>query len=374
MAPLTPRPGAQVAADGLGHRTADATHLLRTSAIALDLDVPIMRVVTRAQLAYRLAELVGPETLTITAAGSGWPAQGQLHVDGQVLPVDLFVGPITLAYRENRRDIERRFQNPGQGRAVIPTPGRLPLLIGIWDTDADVYVERPVIAVADPTLRVDRTTTRFSVFQHLPSLIEAMHTGWVEHVNSAGERLLYLLPPLLPMAVTADAAGLDISTSIVQAVVLGSGLADDDDGDAGERARRATNVVVRDARFAKQVVDAYGGMCAMCGLDAGLVEGAHIYPAAAQGSPDKPWNGLALCPTHHSTFDRHLVGVRLADHAIVYRSTLMDQVSTNAAAAAFVNATYPSLALPSDEKLRPRQDMFVRRYEHFAGEYDWLIA
>jgi hypothetical protein len=52
----------------------------------------------------------------------------------------------------------------------------------------------------------------------------------------------------------------------------------------------------------------------------------------------------------------------------------MDQVSTNAAAAAFVNATYPSLALPSDEKLRPRQDMFVRRYEHFAGEYDWLIA
>lgn len=201
-----------------------------------------------------------------------------------------------------------------------------------------------------------------------------MHTGWVEHVNSTGERLLYVLPQLLPMAVAADAAKLDISTAIVQAIVLGSGLTDDDQEDARERARRATTVVVRDARFAKQVVDAYGGMCAMCGLDAGLIEGAHIYPAAAQGSPDKPWNGLALCPTHHSSFDRHLVGVRLTDNAIIYSSTLMDQVSTNPAAAAFINSTFASLTVPTDPTKRPRRDMFVKRYEHFAGEYNWLIA
>jgi hypothetical protein len=201
-----------------------------------------------------------------------------------------------------------------------------------------------------------------------------MHTGWVEHVNSAGERLRYLLPPLLPMAAAADVAGLDIPSPLVQAVVLGSGLADGHEGDAVERARRAATVVIRDARFAKRVVDAYGGMCAMCGLDVGLVEGAHIYPAAAQGSPDQPWNGLALCPTHHTTFDRHLVGVRPVNHAIVYRSKMIEQVRSNAAAAALVNSTFPSLALPADAAVRPRQDMFVKRYQYFAGEYDWLIA
>jgi HNH endonuclease len=129
-----------------------------------------------------------------------------------------------------------------------------------------------------------------------------------------------------------------------------------------------------DARFAKKVVDAYGGTCAMCGLDAGLIEGAHIYPAAAPLSPDEPWNGLVLCPTHHTTFDRHLVAVRPTDHAIVYNSVLTHQVDSNPAAAALVGCTFPSLALPAETSMCPRQEMFVQRYKHFGGQYDWLIA
>jgi hypothetical protein len=333
-------------------------------------------VVTRVQRAYRLAELVGSEVLAITDPLSGWPAQAELRLDEQLIPVDLFVGPIGLAGRPSRRDIERRFQNPDTGRGVLPQPGRIPLLVGVWEEDPDVVVERPVIALADPSLRAARTTTRFSVFQHLPSLIEAMHTGWVEHVNSRGERLRYLLPPLLPLAVTADISEMPLAAPVVQAVVLGSGLAEGDGEDptSVERARRATTVVVRDARFAKKVVDAYGGLCAMCGLDAGLIEGAHIYPASAPGSPDEPWNGLALCPTHHTAFDRHLIAVRPADRAIMYKSTFADQVHTNVAAAALVNSTFPSLALPKDVALHPRYQMFVSRYEHFSGEYAWMTA
>jgi hypothetical protein len=209
----------------------------------------------------------------ITAPLLGWPAQGELNIDGDMVPVDRLSPPITRAHREDRRHIERRFQNPGQGRALVPTPGRQPLLIGIWEHDDDMRVERAVLALADPTLRTGRTRTRFWVFQHLPSLIEAMHTGWVDHVNSTGERMRYLVPPLLPMAVGADLAEAAISTPVVQAVVLGSGLTEsaEDDYAAVARARRATTVVVREARFAKQVVDAYGGKCAMCGLDAGLI-------------------------------------------------------------------------------------------------------
>jgi predicted restriction endonuclease len=178
------------------------------------------------------------------------------------------------------------------------------------------------------------------------------------------------------LAVTADIAEMPLLTPVVQAVVLGSGLTEGngEDQTAVERARRATTVVVRDARFAKRVVDAYGGLCAMCGLDAGLIEGAHIYPAAAPGSTDEPWNGLALCPTHHTAFDRHIIAVRPADRAIMYKSTFAEQVHTNTAAAALVDSTFSSLALPKDAALHPRNQMFVNRYEHFSGEYDWMIA
>ena len=35
-----------------------------------------------------------------------------------------------------------------------------------------------------------------------------------------------------------------------------------------------------------------------------LLEAAHIVPVANDGT-DHPSNGIALCPTHHSAFDRH---------------------------------------------------------------------
>ena len=110
----------------------------------------------------------------------------------------------------------------------------------------------------------------------------------------------------------------------------------------------------------------------MCGFDVGLVQGAHIYPAAAPGSPDEPWNGLALCPTHHAAFDRHLVGVNPADGSIHYSKELSSQHSTSPAVASLIGSTYEFLATPADEALRPRRDMFERRYRHFEGRYGWL--
>jgi hypothetical protein len=323
----------------------------------------------------RLSELVGPETLTISAVHTGWPAQADLRVGESTVPVDLFVGPIGSAHRPNRQNIERRFQNPGSGRSVTSTPGRLPLLVGVWEADPYVEVDRPVIALADPSIRAERTETRFSVFQHLPSLIEAMHTGWVEHVNSRDEIVRYLLPTLLPMAVSADIEKVTVPSSAVQAAVLGSGLADPGaDISAAQRARRATTAIIRDARFSKQVIDAYGGYCAMCGLDSGLIEGAHIYPAAAVGSPDIPSNGIALCPTHHSAFDRHLVGIHPEDRSIHYNPKFIHQAPKNPAADSLISQTFPTLAEPKTDALRPSTIMFNKRYEHFAGQYAWMVS
>lgn len=253
------------------------------------------------------------------------------------------------------------------------TAGRTPLLVGVWDHDPILAVPRPVIVLADAYRRAG-STTRFSIFQNLTALISAVDVGWLTHGSGSGEMLHYLHPALLPLAVETRIDEVVILDDIVQAVVLGSGLAEGDGKDlaALERVRRASSSIVRDARFGRNVIAAYAGLCAMCGLDVGLVQGAHIYPASAPNSPDETWNGLALCPTHHVAFDRHLVGVLPYDGSIHYHDKLLSQRALSPAVRSLIDGTYQSLAVPTRPGLRPRRDMFDLRYAHFHGEYDWL--
>jgi hypothetical protein len=321
------------------------------------------------EAALRLAQLVGDE-LTIDAVGDGWPTQARIRVEGRQVPVDLFARTIISGARPARLDVERRFENPAQRKPIRITAGRVPLLLGLWTRDRRVAVPRPVIAIADAHKRAG-FTTRFSVFQDLASLVEAGQRGWVTRENNDGELIRYLIPALLPNAV--DAIGLDLPDELVQVGLEGAGLlADDQDDAARDRARRTTTAVVRDARFAKEVVTAYGGRCAMCGLGLNLVQAAHVYPAAAPGSHDKVWNGVALCANHHLAFDRHIVGVRLDDMAIVFHPDVLAQQATDPAVRALVAGSFARLAQPPDVRLRPRRAMFATRYEHFTSRYAWL--
>lgn len=83
-------------------------------------------------------------------------------------------------------------------------------------------------------------------------------------------------------------------------------------GDAGagaevtvKRMRRKLLVAraQRDARFGPLVKKEYDFSCAVCGMQLGIVEGAHIIPASAADGEDEIWNGIALCPNHHKLFD-----------------------------------------------------------------------
>lgn len=78
--------------------------------------------------------------------------------------------------------------------------------------------------------------------------------------------------------------------------------------DAGERqiVIRQIAARVRDARFRARVTAAYGGRCAFCDLDLGLVDAAHLEPVAG-GGPDQIVNGIAACPNHHRALDRGLL-------------------------------------------------------------------
>lgn len=328
----------------------------------------------RAGLVPVIADLVG-ESLTIHEVGSGWPARGALVADGSSLPVALYVAPVGLSQR-GRNDVERRFQNPGSDLPIEVLAGEVPLLVGLWREDEHEPVPNPVLVLADAVRRVG-LTTRHSVFVKLAALRSASMTGWAESVTDADERMTLFHPRLLSAVALASEAGVTVPPRDASIAVSASGLlqgssALDDAAAPGERARRSVFAIVRDAKFGRDVVDAYDGLCALCGLDLGLVQGAHIYPASAPGSPDEIRNGLCLCSNHHAAFDRHLLWIDPHERTVLLSPAIHAQSFTNPAAEAFLEATAPVVRPPRVSALLPSAEMFLLRYEHFEGQYSWV--
>lgn len=317
----------------------------------------------RADLFLRIAALCGPSTKVVDAQ-NGWPGLLEIALSGGPLLAAVHVGPVGRSHRD-RDDVERRFQNPGQNKVVSAPQGALPLIIGLWEEGA-----RPVLVGMEAAQRLGRPT-RQSLFVPLWMLKAASEGGWAEHTSTSGELIIGFQPALFSTYAELRRENLTLAPDDVLRVVEASGMTAPLDESAEDRARRASQALVRDARFGRAVVRAYEDLCAMCGLDLGLVQGAHIYPVRAPASPDAIWNGLALCSNHHLAFDRHLIWVDPASSHLKIHPTVMEQVSTSDASRWFVESTQDRLRPPTNLDNAPRPDMFVRRYRFFEGKYEW---
>jgi putative restriction endonuclease len=74
-----------------------------------------------------------------------------------------------------------------------------------------------------------------------------------------------------------------------------------------ERLRVMATRLERDRRFAQAVKAEFDQACVICGWQLGVVQAAHIIPASLPDGVDEAWNGLAMCPTHHTLYDSHLM-------------------------------------------------------------------
>lgn len=316
----------------------------------------------------KIADLAGPGVCSITAPGKGWPSSASIKLSDGLVPVALHVGAIDLSHR-GRDDVERRFQNPGKGKPVQAPAGSVPLLLGLWHEPP----RRPVLVAMDAYRRIGRET-RQSMFFPLSLLLEASETGWADRISASGERIFGFHPELLPSYVEMVRHGVvhEFASSQMVDVVTASGLLHGETEPPAERARRASMALVRNAAFARDVVSAYGGFCALCGLDSGLVQGAHIYPAHAPGSPDVVWNGVALCSNHHVAFDQHAIWIDPASRQVTLRDDLRQTAERSEACRAFVATTFDRLGEPMIAKQRPQGQMFEKRYEVYADRYKWV--
>jgi len=321
--------------------------------------------VARSDVVQRIVKLVGPSA-ELVSVDRGWPSLLNVQVSSGLVRVALHAGHFADRSYRDRDQLERRMQNPGQDHPVINMHGAVSAILGLWDEES-----RPLLVAFDASARIGKTT-RQSFFAALPHLRAAAKEGWASYRTGSSEDVFAFWPEMLPAYVEMLSRGARLEADAVSSIIAAAGLgADGEELTAAERVRRATIALVRRAAFSREVLEAYGALCAMCGLDFGLVEGAHIFPASAQGSSDDVRNGLALCANHHAAFDRHLVHVHPSNHRLQLHPNLLRGASESAGCEAFVGSTLKALRLPSAVRHHPHPRMFDRRYVHFEGAYKW---
>jgi hypothetical protein len=318
----------------------------------------------RRALIDQVASLVGLSVCSVIDARDGWPGLIRLQLPSGPVSLAAHVGEIGLSHRD-RDNVERRFQNPGKGRPMSAPDGAFPVLLGLWEGPRG-----PLLVGMEATVRMSRET-RQSLFIPLSLLERAEVSGWAEQISGSGELLIAFHPALLPVYVEARRAEVALPTQEMADIAEAAGLMPTGDERPEERARRLAWSLVRRRALARRVIEAYDGLCAMCDLDLGLVEGAHIYPAEAPASPDEVWNALALCCNHHAAFDQHRVWIEPRSREIVVHSEILTQAGRNLACRSFVDTIRRELRQPRRAKLAPRGDMFTRRYQYYGDRYSW---
>ncbi len=132
-----------------------------------------------------------------------------------------------------------------------------------------------------------------------------------------------------------------------------------------------TRRLLRDRSFRERVLGAYQHRCAICAVQLGLIEAAHIIPAAIETSTDNTSNGIAFCPTHHKAYDTALITVD-DEYRVVVSVKLVEglrQERLDGGFEAFCAALLPLIVLPPETALRPRVEFLRegRRIRQWQG-------
>jgi putative restriction endonuclease len=193
----------------------------------------------------------------------------------------LVVKSITSDARFAGQQVGRyRFQLTGiEGR----TPEDVDSLLGVYDEGP-----APVLVLVDPVRHLPVKGESNSV-QFPRGLLESAHREQrVVAIDHKGEEFIALPHERLVDALLGTRRGLEILARMPAA--------------QAELRRERVFRNVRDHCFRDRVLELDGHACVACGLQLGVVEGAHII-AHADSRDDRTENGLSLCPNHHAAYD-----------------------------------------------------------------------
>lgn len=323
----------------------------------------------RSRFAVRLCN-ANPHFTTLVDAADGWPSSIVCETSRGSQRIALYTSPVNRLYPSSRPN-DYRVQNPGSSRPISVESDTINIAIGWWS-------ESPlsVVVACDP-IRWE-SSSRISQMFKIQMIRDAQSRGWASYRNNNGDVFHAFRPYLFPAYVEAvirnvDLNDLSLTRNAIQteaaAILEGQG----NRAAAIDRARIACTRLVRATAFTRDVVKAYGGRCAICGLNFGLGQAAHIFPVAATGSTDEVGNGLCLCPNHHSAFDKHLIWIDPESGGVRLHASLRTGDLT-AADKALVETASTAIRPPTSLESKPLPEMFKRRYKLFQIHYGWVRA
>lgn len=226
--------------------------------------------------------------------------------------VTVFVGNIHFAGRTDPD--EYRIQCPGGLPATLRNSKRRGDTVLILGFSAKVQV----FNAWDPDKFLARNSgvQQFSVYTRLSRMEEAAAQGFSTHTDTAKQVVVMFRPDLIGLY-------LENSTVLHQATDqklrrIAEIYSNIQSGQPPvrpitvkrQKIQITSTEYPRSPKFRQEVLGAYCYRCAMCGLQLGLVEAAHIVPHAHPKGLDIVSNGLALCALHHRSFDTGLLYVR----------------------------------------------------------------
>lgn len=268
------------------------------------------------------------------------------------LLVRLFIWNVTHG-GASRAATEYRIQVTGVDRPLAVPDGYSGLLLG-WYEDAGVF------AAFDASLHQHPgASPSIQISQH--TLLRAADEKGIASQRRSREETALAFPPAFLLtyishhALLHDMADIPADAELLEAASLDEPIETDALSYEREIVVRTVASRKRQADFARRVLRAYDGRCAVCEIDLELVEAAHILPVAQQGSTDETVNGLALCALHHRAYDRSLLGV-LPDYSVLVNEERLDELRDAGLAAgeqAFLDGLRPWLRLPRFRPHRP---------------------
>jgi putative restriction endonuclease len=282
--------------------------------------------------------------------------------EGRSVRTKVYIWNLTSGGR-GRLPTEYRIQvTPSE--PFLPEVGGYTLILGWWE-------EAGVFAAFDYAHHVGELGGSPSVQVREQTLRDASEHGIAAHAKANGEVAVAFRPDLFMSYVenqrgwhAAGEAPHDVD--VFNAAAVDPYAVNDSMVDSVAAPRRialaSTVRALRDRSFRLRVLAAYGRACAVCGMQLGLVEAAHILPVPAEGSTDDTSNGVALCPTHHEAYDAALIDISDEYRVGVSQARLIDlrSDSLHGGEQAFRDALLPYLKIPADVASRPHVE-FLRR-------------
>lgn len=136
-----------------------------------------------------------------------------------------------------------------------------------------------------------------------------------------------------------------------------------------KRRKIETARLERSPKFKHQVMEVYKHQCAMCGIQIGIIEAAHIWEVRDEGT-DEVCNGIALCPNHHDAFDINLITLDTQYHLDLNPAIrkLLKESKWDKGLEEILSEKM--LRLPTDERYWPKKEYIERRTAYFKSKHE----